>query len=181
MLTSRVTQSLTRQTMYVQGNIEAPSRNHGCSKETISITCSNYIFVVLGIQHAMRTRLWPVRLYNISPHLINGTSSEKIVIEHKMCVLIGSTNFVWNISHSKKKLSRYGQKCIWVLIVVLPCILISIKLSFQRMHYLLKHKILQFVFKCLFYTQPLHVSVPLDHLQGAYIRTLLKLLKLQFL
>jgi hypothetical protein len=29
--------------------------------------------------------------------------------------------------------------------------------------------------------QPLHVSVPLDHLQGAHIRTLLKLLKLHFL
>jgi hypothetical protein len=47
------------------------------------------------------------------------------------------------------------------------------------MHCLLKHKILQFVFKC--FTYPLHVSVPLDHLQGAHIRTLLKLLKLQFL
>jgi hypothetical protein len=47
------------------------------------------------------------------------------------------------------------------------------------MHCLLKHKILQFVFKC--FTQPLHVSVPLDYLQGAHIRTLLKLLKLQFL
>jgi hypothetical protein len=61
-----------------------------------------------------------------------------------------------------------------ILIVVLPCILISIKLSFQQMHYLLKHKMLQFVFKC-FFTQVLHVSVPLDHLQGAHIRTLLKL------
>jgi hypothetical protein len=54
------------------------------------------------------------------------------------------------------------------------------KFSFQQMHYLFKHKILQFVFKCSFF-QPLHVSVPLDHHQGAHIRTLLKLLKLQFL
>jgi hypothetical protein len=51
---------------------------------------------------------------------------------------------------------------------------LSIKSSFQEMHYLLKHKMLQFVFKC-FFTQPLHVSVPLDHLHGAHIRTLLKL------
>jgi hypothetical protein len=50
----------------------------------------------------------------------------------------------------------------------------TIKLSFQQMHYLLKHKMLQFVFKC-FFAQLLHVSVPLDHHQGAHIRTLLKL------
>jgi hypothetical protein len=61
-----------------------------------------------------------------------------------------------------------------VLIVVLPCILISMKLSCQQMHYLLKPKMLQFVFKC-FFTQLLHVSVLLDHHRGAYIRTLLKL------
>jgi hypothetical protein len=30
----------------------------------------------------------------------------------------------------------------------------------------------------MFIFQPLHVSVPVDHLQGAHIRTLLKLLKL---
>jgi hypothetical protein len=66
-----------------------------------------------------------------------------------------------------------------VLIVVPPCILISIKLSFQQMHYLLKHKMLQVVFKC-FFTQLLHVSVPLDHLQGAHIRTLLKLVSLKY-
>jgi ABC-type antimicrobial peptide transport system permease subunit len=60
------------------------------------------------------------------------------------------------------------------LIVVLPCIWISLKLSFQQMHNFLKHKMLQFVFKC-FITQLLHVSVPLDHHQGAHIRTLLKL------
>jgi hypothetical protein len=33
------------------------------------------------------------------------------------------------------------------------------------MHYLLKHKMLQFEFKC-FFAQLLHVSVPLDHHQG---------------
>jgi hypothetical protein len=41
--------------------------------------------------------LWTVRLYHIFPHyLINGTIFEKKkeVIEHKMCVLVFSTNFV---------------------------------------------------------------------------------------
>jgi hypothetical protein len=68
----------------------------------------------------------------------------------------------------------FPKKEILILIVVLPRIFISVRLSFQQMHYLLKRKILQFVFKC-FFAQLLHVSVPLDHHQGAHIRTLLKL------
>jgi hypothetical protein len=59
------------------------------------------------------------------------------------------------------------NKRLLILIVVLPCILISMKLFCLQMHCLLKHKMLQFVFKC-FFTQLLHVSVPLDHHPGAY-------------
>ena len=65
-----------------------------------------------------------------------------------------------------------------ILIVVLPCILISTKLFFQQMHILLKHKMLQFIFKISFLIWLLHVSVSSDHHQGAYGRTLLKLLSL---
>jgi hypothetical protein len=49
---------------------------------------------------------WPALLYHIIPHyLINGTNlggrgGESI--QHAMRVSIFSTNFVWNISHSKK-------------------------------------------------------------------------------
>ena len=57
--------------------------------------------------HAPYCHLWPVRLYSILTHyLINGLIFErKKVTEHKMCVLIFYTAFVWNISHSKKKIS----------------------------------------------------------------------------
>jgi hypothetical protein len=38
----------------------------------------------------------------------------KKVTEHKMCVLIFSTTFVWNISHSKKNSARYYHKCTYI-------------------------------------------------------------------
>jgi hypothetical protein len=55
------------------------------------------------------------------------------VVEHKMCVLIFSTNFVWNISHYKKKWASYYQKCIllfmWRIRYSFP---ILMKLEFTR-------------------------------------------------
>jgi len=52
---------------------------------------------------ALYDDVWPVWLYHIFPHyLINGTLFGKKVIESKMCVLILVTNFVRNISYSKK-------------------------------------------------------------------------------
>ena len=39
----------------------------------------------------------------------------KKVVEHKMFVLIFSTTFVWNISHSKKNWAKYEQKCVFVV------------------------------------------------------------------
>ena len=48
-------------------------------------------------------------------HIISHTARfSKTVTEHKMCFLIFSTNFVWNIFHSKKKWARYDRKCILV-------------------------------------------------------------------
>ena len=56
------------------------------------------VFVASGIQHAMRMChiiMWPASLYDIS-HIISQTArfSKKKVIEHKMGVMISSTNFV---------------------------------------------------------------------------------------
>jgi hypothetical protein len=52
---------------------------------------------LIGIQHAMRVH---------KRHNFRG----KKVIEHKMCVLIFSATFVWNISRCKKNCARYDQK-----------------------------------------------------------------------
>ena len=60
------------------------------------------------------------------------------------------------------------------LIVVLLCILTSTKLFCQQMHLLLKHKMLQFIFKISFLIWLRHVSVSSDHHQGTYDGTLLK-------
>jgi hypothetical protein len=40
----------------------------------------------------------------------------KNVIEHKMCVLVFSTTFVWNIFHSEQKWVRYDHKYTYVFI-----------------------------------------------------------------
>jgi hypothetical protein len=45
-------------------------------------------------------------------YLINGTVLKRIVIEYKTCVLIFSTKFVRNISHSTKSWARYSHKYI---------------------------------------------------------------------
>ena len=60
---------------------------------------------------------WPPSLYNVFSTLFHKQawfSKKKTIIEHKMCVLIFSTSFVWNISHSKKTWARYDKKRISV-------------------------------------------------------------------
>jgi len=74
--------------------------------------------------HAPYCHLWPARLYNIFPQcLINGKIFEKKkVTEHKMCVSILCTTFVWNIFRSTKKWTRHDKKYILVWNVIYPLI-----------------------------------------------------------
>jgi hypothetical protein len=76
--------------------------------KAINNTYNEYAPVVLVIQHSKPTRR-VILSSVISPalpyffHIISQTArfSGK-VIEHKMCVVVFSTTFVGNISHSKK-------------------------------------------------------------------------------
>ena len=99
--------------MFLYGNLETRSCNHCWSGKAISIMYSQCVFVALGIQHEMRMRhvfIWPVPQYFIFPHLMNGMLSGKKekVTEHKKCVWIFPTTFVWNISRSKKNSTNFG-------------------------------------------------------------------------
>ena len=56
--------------------------------------------------------LRPLWLHHIFlQYLANSTILGKKVTEHKMCVLIFSTIFIWNVSNSKKNSTRYCHKC----------------------------------------------------------------------
>ena len=44
-------------------------------------------------------------------HIISQKARFFLFTEHKMCVLIFSTTFVWNISHSKENSAKYYHKC----------------------------------------------------------------------
>ena len=91
--------------------MQARSCYHCCSVNAMNITCSQYVFVTLVIQH-------PVRMCHIVnfclPHCLGFSHitskkarfSEKKVTEHKMRVLMSSTRCVRNISHSKKKRAK---------------------------------------------------------------------------
>ena len=105
--------------MYLWRSIGACSCNHCCSGEAISITYSDCVFISLCIQHVayFMCNLLPVWVYSIffalfhKRHLFSENVSQQ-----KICVLILSSNFVRNISNSKKNWAGCDQKCILVFI-----------------------------------------------------------------
>ena len=69
--------------------------------------------------HARDCHLWPSRLCSVFPHyFIKGAICKKKGgggFEHKICVVIFSTTFTWDIPHTKKNWVRYDQKYILVV------------------------------------------------------------------
>ena len=95
------------------------SCNHCCRGKSIIVTYSKCVCVCpcslsypACNAHAPYCHPWPVQLYNIIRHyLINSTIFEGKTLLNMKCVLIISTTFVWNISHSKKNSGWYNLKC----------------------------------------------------------------------
>ena len=63
----------------------------------------------------------------------------KNVTGYEMRVLIFSTTFAWNISHSKKKWASYDHKCMFTFMYTVPDILVS-ELEFSRQNLKKMHK-----------------------------------------
>ena len=102
-------------------NNEEHLRNHICCGKTIGITFTESVFLASDILHAKHMRL--VIFISVScpdlpifPHYLKKRHYFKEnVIEHKMCVLIFSTTFVWNIPYSLKEL----RDILWEVYIVL--------------------------------------------------------------
>ena len=119
----------TWEAIYVQWNNEARSRNRCCrGKQKVLHICVWVCVYVHGrgrmctcariallIQYAKRRRHTVCGFSGsaiIFPrYLITDTSLRKKFTEHKTCVLIFSTDFIWNISHSTKNSARYCHRC----------------------------------------------------------------------
>ena len=86
-------------------------------KKAVGLTYYECVPVDLTIQHAMcmrHTNLTSVAclaLLHFFPLSQKRHAFRKTVIGHKMSVLIFSTYFIQNISHSKKNSLRYFQNC----------------------------------------------------------------------
>jgi hypothetical protein len=68
----------------------------------------------MSMGHIVICGLPALKYFSTLSHKRHDFRKKKINTEHKICVLIFSTIFVWNISHSKKNWARYDQKCILV-------------------------------------------------------------------
>ena len=106
--------NITSLAIYVaQQNNEPHSHNHCCLGKAVSTTYSELVFVALVVQHKhsnshiiLPSVIW-LALTNFSTLSNKQHYFQENITEHKICVLILSTIYVWNISHSKKTSIRY--------------------------------------------------------------------------
>ena len=98
-----------RQVMFVERNIKAPSCNHCCDGKAISITYSEYVFVALGIQRAMRIRhiiICGLPGFSVFFHIIAWLSRKKKYWTQNASFDLLYKCFVWNIFNSNEKFSK---------------------------------------------------------------------------
>ena len=99
-------------------NIEVHLCYHCSCGKAINIGYSECVSVALGIQHAKCICCTAICGLFFLPHFT--TLSHKLhdflekVFEYEMCVLIFSTNFLWNVSHFNKNWVRCYHKCTYV-------------------------------------------------------------------
>ena len=90
-----------RQSVYVKRNNEARRCNHCYRGKEINTTYCKYMFVALGIEHAMcMCHLWNAPLCKMSPIyiIINGTIFEEKQLLNSKCVFwLPRQLFFWNI------------------------------------------------------------------------------------
>jgi hypothetical protein len=121
--------------MYIQRNIKSCLRNYCCSAKATSIPCFCVcvcvcvcVFcvnvdaraeacacarVTVIVQHAAHRHIFICGLsgsYVFFDIIYKRHDLQKEATERDICVLIFSTTFIWNISHSKKNPARYFHK-----------------------------------------------------------------------
>ena len=86
-----------------------------CDGETIRIIYSDFLFVALGIQHALHMHL-TLQNYSTLSHKRHDFWKKNLL--NANFVLISSINFPWNISHDMKNWVRYDKKNIYIGLLV---------------------------------------------------------------
>ena len=108
----------TRQTVHVYRITEARLWSHCCCGNAMSITCSECGFVALVMQSA--SALLSYVAFPAVPYFCTLPRTRhdyrKNFIEHKMCVLIFFTAFIWNISHFEYEFSKISWMYIGLLV-----------------------------------------------------------------